>query len=101
MDSNLDRDQLIIRKTAVVERKLDDASFLIDKETNTIFHLNLIGSAVWHLLAEPQNVSEAASLLCAAFPKEDKKIITEDVTKLFEQLVERGLAVPVNSPATD
>lgn len=95
MTSRLHRNQSIIRKATVIERKLDDASFLVDEETDSIFHLNQIGSVLWQLLVEPQTAAGAASLLCTAFPEVEQKTITQDTMRLFQQLVEKGLAIPV------
>ncbi len=88
MTIRLHRNQSILRKATVIERKLEDASFLVDEETDSIFHLNLIGSALWQLLSEPQTAAEAATLLCTAFPEMEQRTINQDTIELFQQFVD-------------
>lgn len=86
----------IIRKETVIERKVDGASFLVDEETDTIFHLNQLGAVLWQLLLEPQSADQVVSLLCPAFPEVDKQTITTDTIRLFQQFIDKELAVVVN-----
>lgn len=93
MVGRLRNNQLISRKETVTERKIDNASFLVDEETDSIFHLNQLGTVLWQLLSKPQSADQAASLLCAAFPEVDQQTITLDTIRLFQQLVDKGLVI--------
>ena len=81
------------RSTRVLEKKLDDELLLIDNETDVIFNLNPLGTAVWRFLETPKTADEIMEVLCNAFPDIPEVQIREDTSRLLGQLVYRGLLV--------
>ncbi len=79
------------QKPGVHVRQMDDQAFLADPDTDVLFHLNPVGSAVWRLLDQPTSMEEVTSLLTEAFPEAENGRITADVSALFEQLLLSGL----------
>jgi len=81
------------QKPDVHLRQMDDQFFLADIDTDTVFHLNSIGSAVWRLLEDPISIDETVNLLVDAFPETEASRIMTDVYALFEKLSSHGLIV--------
>ena len=65
--------------------------FLADGQGATIHHLNLIGTAIWSLLAEPMTADEMMNLLMAAFPDHDPGSIESDQGSLIDELLTKNL----------
>jgi hypothetical protein len=82
-----------LRNHIIVERRIDDTVFLVNPETDTVFYLNPLGTAIWQLLAQPIRAAEAATIVQEAFPDVPPKQIAEDVSKLFDELSKRNLAL--------
>lgn len=80
-----------LRKSETSVIQLEDDSFIADREGAAIHHLNIIGTAIWTLLAEPVQIDEMIELLMAAFPEIDADSTREDVTVLINELVDKGL----------
>ena len=83
-----------LRNHRIVDRRVDDTVFLVNPETDTVFYLNPLGTAIWQLLAHPISAAEAATIVQEAFPDVLPKQIAEDVSKLFDELSKRNLALP-------
>jgi hypothetical protein len=84
----------------VTIRAVDGELFLAGAEGDAIWHLNVLGAAVWRLLAGPASAAEAAAALTAAFPEADPAVIARDVDALFAGLAANRLIVepePVRS----
>lgn len=87
----------IISNDSFVQNKLtqkmriEDESFLVSPDGKAIYHLNLIGSGIWELLAEPISKAEIISTLEAAFPEIDVTTIEKDVTKILKRFQEKEL----------
>lgn len=82
-----------LRNPIIVERSIDDAVFLVNPETDAIFYLNQVGTAIWQLLTEPINVLEAVAIVQQAFPDVKPKNIAEDVSKLINEMSDRSLVM--------
>jgi len=82
-----------VRNSEIVERQLDDEVLLINIETDSIFNLNPIGTAVWQLLQVPKGIEEITETLQLAFPRTSFGQIEEDLNKLLHQLVEQELII--------
>ncbi len=65
--------------------------FLVDSDNQTVFHLNQLGAAVWHLIAEPTAVDQIVAIVQQAFPDIAPEQVETDVTKLIDDLHSRGL----------
>ena len=81
---------------SIVERRIDDTVFLVNPETDTILYLNQLGTAIWHLLAEPVSIEEATITVQQAFPDVPPQEIADDVGKLFNQLSKKDFLVLYN-----
>ncbi len=87
--------QICRRKAGVHERRVDDQVFLADPDTDGLFHLNPIGSAVWQLLEEPACMSDVTDLMAQAFPDVPSEQIAADINTLWDGLAGSGLIEPV------
>ena len=87
------------RNHNIVERRIDDTVFLVNPKTDTILYLNRLGTAIWHLLAEPICIEEATITVQQAFPDVPPLKIADDVGKLFNQLSNKDFLIPFNCDA--
>ncbi|MFQ5783797.1 MAG: PqqD family protein [Alphaproteobacteria bacterium] len=87
----------IRRRPDIVERRVEDELFLVNPEGEAIFHLNVLGAALWRLLAEPTLPEEVAALVHQAFPEVPAPSIERDVGAVLADFAARGLVV--GSPA--
>jgi len=93
---NKDRNNIrpcYLRNPIIVERSIDNTIFLVNPETDAIFYLNQVGTAIWQLLTEPINLSEAVAIVQQAFPDVQPKNIAEDVSKLIDEMSDRNLVM--------
>ncbi len=79
------------QKPGVHVRQIDDQAFLADPDTDVLFHLNPVGTAVWRLLEQPTTAKDIVNLLVEAFPDAGREQITSDVSSLLDQLSHNGL----------
>lgn len=79
------------RRPGIHERVIDDEIFLADPDTDTLFHLNPTGAALWRLLAESATATECVELMAAAFPDVDEQTIVADVAALLDRFADAGL----------
>ena len=86
----------LLRNNKIVERRIDDTVFLVNPETDTVFHLNPVGTAIWQLLAQPISTAEAVTIVQAAFPDVPPKQIAHDVSVLLNKLHKKNLVLPGN-----
>jgi len=85
------RETLFRRNPDILERRVDDTVFLVNPEDDTIFYLNPLSAGIWRLLSEPTRTSEVMHTIQQAFPDTPPEEITSDVSKLVEELIEKGL----------
>jgi hypothetical protein len=81
------------RRNDIAETPVEGDIFLVVPETEGIFHLNAVGTALWRLLAEPRARDELIALLSAAFPDAPPSAISTDVDAFLLRLKEGGLLV--------
>lgn len=79
------------RHPRVQSRIVDGEIFLADPDGTNILQLNVVGSAVWSLLAEPTSRGGAAETIHLAFPDVPKAKIEADIAALFDDLLAAGL----------
>ncbi len=77
--------------TAVIERRVAGELFLINGETDSIYHLNALADALWRLAAEAVGEVEMIRLMQAVFPGIAPKRVAGDVKKLLGSLAAKGL----------
>ncbi len=82
---------LVRRNPKVTEKTVDGEIFLVNPDSQGIYHLNAVGTVLWRLLAEPIGVAEAAAMLHQAFPDVSGAQIERDVAALLADLAARGL----------
>lgn len=80
-----------LRNPAVTERRIDDGLFLVNPETQGLYHLNVLGTALWNLLAEPTSMPKIVDMIHAAFPDTGRQQVEKDVTALLNELVAKNL----------
>lgn len=83
--------QIYVRNPEILEKRLDDELLLIDNESDIIFNLNPIGTAVWQFLESPREADEILDILYTAFPDVPREQIDKDTDLLLVQLVDRNL----------
>ncbi len=79
------------QKAGIVEKRVDDETFLASPDSRELYHLNPTGAALWRLAQTPVTVAEATSVLCRAFPQENGKKISKDTAATLEDLVRHSL----------
>ena len=79
------------RRDGIAETPVDNDLFLVVPETEGIFHLNAVGTALWRLLAEPRSRDELIDLLSAAFDDVPATAIAGDVDAFLQRLRDGGL----------
>ena len=84
---------LYVRNPDISKRDLGDAVFLVNSESESIYHLNAAGAALWRLLAEPTGVAQAAADLHTAFPDVPRERVEADVRNLIADFLENGLII--------
>lgn len=72
---------------------VDDETFLIEPESQEVFYLDPVSSALWRLLEEPRTAEEMVELFVAAFPDRPAEEISRDIAAATADLLARGLAV--------
>ena len=83
--------EVYVKRTKILEKRLDDELLLIDNEADVIFNLNPLGTAVWRFLETPRKIDEILEVLGAAFPDIPEAQIKEDTLFLLGQLVDSQL----------
>ncbi|OHC74766.1 MAG: hypothetical protein A3G18_09970 [Rhodospirillales bacterium RIFCSPLOWO2_12_FULL_58_28] len=82
-----------VRNPNVVERTVDDATFLVGADNKSLYHLNPLAAALWTLLADPISVNEACAVIHQAFPDAGRKNIRNDVAALISDLKTNDLVI--------
>ena len=82
-----------IRSHGIHVVTLDQEKFLADSAGEAIYHLNMLGGAVWHLLENPHTKVELAEIVSTAFPDVDHKTIQQDVGNILKDLLETNLVI--------
>jgi hypothetical protein len=77
----------------VIERRVAGELFLINGDTDSIYHLNTLADALWRLAGEAVEEAEMVRLIQTAFPDLAPKKIAKDVKKLLGSLSAKGLLV--------
>jgi len=87
-----------VQNRLVHKIQIEGESFLASHDGKAIYHLNLIGSSIWALLAEPTSKEDILSTLAAAFPEIEISAIEKDVTKILKRFQSKKLIS--HSPGT-
>jgi len=90
-------DVRFLRRSDIAETMVEDDIFLVVPETEAIFHLNAIGTALWRLLTAPRSRDELVALLAAAFSDVSASRIAADVDMFLARLRDGGLVAAQES----
>jgi len=82
---------LFRRSPSVTETAIDHEMFLVNPDSQGIYHLNAVGAALWRLLSKPIGIEDAVDLLHEAFPEVSRTVIERDVSALMKDLTAKGL----------
>ena len=88
-----------MRNPRIVERRMDDDSFLVNPDSDALFQLNAIGAAIWRLLAEAMGIEDMVAEIAEAFPDVEAETIRADVQKAIVQLTGRKLVIQCEDTA--
>jgi hypothetical protein len=91
MSLNYERNILYAKNREIVERRIENAQLLVNPLTNSIFHLNQMGAAIWRLLEQPITVDEIVQTVLVAFPDSPENEINSDVKKVVRQFIKKDL----------
>lgn len=83
----------IRRSPGIGERLVGDGLFLTDRIGESVYHLNLVGAAVWRLLDGECSLDEAKTVIHQAFPDAPAGQINRDIDRLVQDLVDQGLLI--------
>ena len=81
------------RNPSIGATVVDDETFLIEPESQEVFYLDAVSSALWRLMAEPRSAAEMTELFAAAFPGRAAEDIAGDIAAVTADLLARGLIV--------
>jgi len=81
------------RNKKIIERKIDNVSFLVNPVTEEIFYLNSLSSAIWQLLQQPISIEEIVDIVIKAFPNILPERIFKDTSMLFEEFVKKDIVM--------
>ena len=83
----------IRRSPGIGERLVGDDLFLTDQTGESVYHLSLVGAAVWRLLDGQCSLDESKFLIRQAFPDVAADRIDRDTDRLVQDLVDQGLLI--------
>lgn len=75
---------------------VDDDAFVVNPETDDIFHLNALGRALWKMLEHPQTLAELNATVADAFPDTPRATISADTEAFMMTMSQRGLIEAVD-----
>ena len=82
---------LYVQNPDISIQDVGDAVFLVNSESESIYYLNVLGAALWRLLAEPAGVAQVAADLHTAFPETPRDEVETDVRNLIADFLENDL----------
>ena len=85
--------QRFVRTDGFVAAELEGETFLLDVSSGSYYRINVTGSRVWELLAQPRTVSEVAALLCEAFSVAEATC-EQEVATFVQGMCDAGLLQP-------
>lgn len=84
----------VLRRGAGVNvQEMDGDLFMVRPDSGEIWHLDRMGAAIWHALAEPMARDELLALFAEAFPEIPAATLERDLDRALEDLRAGGLIV--------
>lgn len=81
----------------VVVRDLADEAILLDLDTGNFFGLDVVGTRIWHLLAEYRSTEAIVPLILQEFDVDEREL-RRDLEALITQLLTKRLLIVDNDP---
>ena len=101
MSLKYERNILYAKNREIVERNIENSQLLVNPLTNSIFHLNQMGAAMWRLLEQPITVEEIVQTILVAFPESPENMINSDVEKIVRQFIKKNLILQAEAKQAD
>ena len=81
---------VVVRSEGIIEAEIENEIVAMNIEKNTCYGLNLVGSRIWKLLANPIRIKEICSKLLTEY-KVEPSACERQVLDLLEELHAEGL----------
>jgi hypothetical protein len=85
----------IARRDGIDATEVDADVFLVEPDSEEVFHLNPVAAGLWRLLAEPMALAQLQAAVREAFPERAGAEIDREVSEAVAELVRRRLALTV------
>lgn len=85
----------IARRDGIDATEVDEDVFLVEPDSEEVFHLNPVAAGLWRLLAEPMTVAELQAAVREAFPDRPRAAVDAEVAAAVAELLRRRLALSV------
>lgn len=85
----------IARRDGIDATEVDEDVFLVEPDSEEVFHLNPVAAGLWRLLAEPMTVAELQAAVREAFPDRPGAAVDAEVAAAVAELLRRRLALSV------
>jgi hypothetical protein len=85
LQASLSAASIVVRRTAVVEAEVDGEVIALDIDNGTCYGLNLVGSRIWKIIAEPSRIDDVCTRLISEY-EVDAETCQRDVLSLLEEL---------------
>ena len=82
-----------VKNKILIERNINNDSFLVNPETEEIFYLNALSSAIWQLLEQPITLEEVVDIISKAFPDILPEQIYRDTSALFSEFIKKDIVL--------
>lgn len=82
-----------VQNKKLIERNINDDSFLVNPDTEEIFYLNALSSAIWQLLEQPISLEKVADIVIKAFPDIEPEQIYKDTSTLFSEFITKDIVL--------
>ena len=82
-----------MRNPLIIYKPMGDGAVLMDMASGDCYELNRTGREVWERLSAGLSIENVITELAAAY-EINRKVLSDDVTRLLEDLARRGMLVP-------
>jgi hypothetical protein len=87
---------MVLRSDGIIEAEIQNEIVALSIEKGTCYGLNLVGSRIWRLLADPIRINDICARLLAEY-KVEPGVCERQVLDLLEELRAEGL---ITTPET-
>jgi hypothetical protein len=86
----VNRDTILVRDRDLFSTSVDGDIVVFSVQAGAYFSLNRIGTQIWNMLAEPQNVGQILDALARLYDA-DGETVARDVTPFLQSLINHHL----------